>query len=51
MKHKTLVITLLTVAVFAVACKPSEEKSTQQQLDKVKQETKEAVQDMKDLRS
>ena len=48
MKHKKLVISLLTVAAFAVACKPSEEKSTQQQLDKVKTETKEAAQDMKD---
>jgi len=49
MKHKNLVISLLTVAAFAMACKPSEEKSTQQQFDKVKQETKEAAQDMKDF--
>lgn len=48
MKHMKLVIALLTVAAFAVACKPSEQKSTQQQLDKFKQETKEAAQDMKD---
>jgi len=47
-KYKNLVISLLIVAAFAVACKPSEEKSTQQQLDKVKTETKEAAQDMKD---
>jgi septal ring factor EnvC (AmiA/AmiB activator) len=47
-KHKKLVISLLTVAAFAVACKPSEEKSTQQQIDDVKAETKEAAQDMKD---
>ena len=48
MKHKKLVISLLTVAAFAVACTPSDDKSTQQQLGKVKQETKAAVQDMKD---
>jgi hypothetical protein len=50
MKHYKLIIPLLAVAAvaaFAVACKPSEEQSTQQQLDKVKQETKTAAQDMK----
>ena len=48
MKHKKLVLSLLTVAAFAVACTPSDDKSTQQQLGKVKQETKAAAQDMKD---
>ena len=55
MKHKRLIITFLSAAAFAVGCKPSAEKSaadnreaTAQQMDKVKQETKEAAQDMKD---
>ena len=47
-KHMTRVIPLLAVAAFAASCKPSEEGSTQQQVDKVKQETKEAALDMKD---
>ena len=46
MKHKRLVITFLSVAAFAVGCK--KEETTSQQFDKVKTETKEAVQDMKD---
>ena len=46
MKHKRLVITFLSIAAFAVGCK--KEETTSQQLDKVKQETKEAAQDMKD---
>jgi len=48
MKHKHLVITFLSVAAFAVGCKPSDEKSTSQQLDKVKTEAQAAAQDMKD---
>jgi len=55
MKHKKLLITLLSVAVVAVGCKPSAEKSaaenreaTAQQFDKVKTETKEAAHAMKD---
>jgi len=48
MKYKNLVISLLAVAAFAVACKPSEQKSTQQQLDKVEAKAEEAAQDMKD---
>jgi len=48
MKHKKLAISFLTAVVFAVACKPSVEESTRQQLDKVKTETKAAAQDMKD---
>src|ERR1044072_839352 len=47
-KHMTRVIPLLAVAAFAASCKPSEGGSTKQQIDKVKQETKEAVLDMKD---
>ena len=48
MKNKTLLITFLSVAAFAVGCKPSDEKSTAQQIDKVQTETKQAAQDMKD---
>ena len=48
MKHNKLIISLFTVAALAVACKPSEEQSTQQQLDEAKQETKAAAQNMKD---
>jgi cytochrome c556 len=55
MKHKQLLMTLLSVAVVAVGCKPSAEKSaaenrdaTAQQFDKLKTETKEAAQAIKD---
>ncbi len=55
MKHKTLAITFLAITAFAVGCKPSAEQSatetreaTAQQFEKVKTETKEATQDMKD---
>ena len=55
MNHKTLGIALLAITPFVVGCKPSAEHSatethdtTAQQLDKVKQETKEAAQEMKD---
>jgi ElaB/YqjD/DUF883 family membrane-anchored ribosome-binding protein len=55
MKHKKLLITFLSVAVVAVGCKPSAEKTppenrdaTAQQFDRVKSETKEAAQSMKD---
>jgi len=55
MKHKQLAITFLAITAFAVGCKPSAEQSatetreaTAQQFDKVKKETKEAAQDMKD---
>jgi len=48
MKNKTLIFSLLFTAAFAVACKPSADQSTQQQLDKVKQETKDTAQSMKD---
>jgi chromosome segregation ATPase len=46
MKNKTLVITLLSIAAFAVGCK--KEQTTTEQLDQVKVETKQAAQDMKD---
>ncbi|MBI5386969.1 MAG: methyl-accepting chemotaxis protein [Verrucomicrobia bacterium] len=49
MKH--IAITFLAITAFAVGCKPSAEqdrKAVAEQLDKVKQETKEAAQDMKD---
>jgi hypothetical protein len=46
MKH--LAITVLAITAFAVGCKPSAEQTTAEQFDKVKKETKEAAQDMKD---
>ena len=46
MKNKTLVITCLSAAAFAVGC--NKEQTTAQQLDKVQAETKQAAQDMKD---
>ena len=46
MKNKTLVITLLSIAAFVVGCE--KEQTTSQQIEKVKTETKQAAQDMKD---
>jgi len=46
MKNKTLIITLLSIAAFAVGCK--KEQTTSQQIENVKTETKQAAQDMKD---
>ena len=46
MKHKTLLAIVLAIAAFAVGCNRAE--TTSQQLDKVQEKTKEAVQDMKD---
>ena len=46
MKNKTLVITLLSIAAFAVGC--DKEQTTSQQIENVKTETKQAAQDMKD---
>ena len=46
MKHKTILLSLLTVAAIAVGC--NQEPSTSQQLDKVQEKTSEAAQDMKD---
>ena len=55
MKHKKLLVTFVSVAVVAIGCKPSAEQSaaenreaTAQQFDKVKTESKEAAQAMKD---
>ena len=52
---KTILITFLAASAFAVGCKPSTEQSgtgtreaTAEQFDKVKKETKEAAQEMKD---
>ena len=46
MKNKTLAITIISIAAFAVGC--NKEQTTSQQLENVKTETKEAAQDMKD---
>ncbi|MGA2866777.1 MAG: hypothetical protein ABSF95_20070 [Verrucomicrobiota bacterium] len=54
MKHKYLLITLLGAAALAAGCARSEKSTTEsreataKQFDKVKTETKEAAQDMKD---
>ena len=48
MKHTKLTITFLALTAFAVGCKPAEEKSTNQHIEKVAQQTKEAAQEMKD---
>ena len=45
MKNNTLLITFLSIAVFAVGC--DKEKTTAQEIDKVQTETKQAAQDMK----
>ena len=46
MKNKTLLITFLSAATFVVGC--DKEKTTAQQIETVKTETKQAAQDMKD---
>ena len=46
MKQKTLFITCLAAAVIAIGC--DKEKTTTQQIEAVKTETKQAAQDMKD---
>ena len=49
MKNTSVAITFLAITAFAVGCKPADENSTpQQQLDKVKTETKADAQEMKD---
>jgi hypothetical protein len=48
LKQKTFFLICLAVAAFAVGCKPSNERSTAEQLDKLKTETKQAAQDLKD---
>jgi chromosome segregation ATPase len=46
MKNKTLLITFLSIAAFAVGC--DKQQTTTQQIDKVQTETKQAAEDMKD---
>lgn len=46
MKNKSFLIALLSAAAFVAGCE--KESTTAQQIDKVKTETKQAVQDMKD---
>jgi ABC-type transporter Mla subunit MlaD len=46
MNYKPLVVTFLSVAAFTVGC--NKEQTSSEQFDKVKTETKEAAQDMKD---
>ncbi len=46
MKNKTLLITFLSIAAFAVGC--DKQQTTAQQIDKVQTETTQAAQDMKD---
>jgi chromosome segregation ATPase len=47
MKNKTLIITLLSIAAFAVGCNKEQTTSTSKQLEKVTTETKAAAVDMK----
>jgi len=46
MKNKTLAITVLSIAAFAVGC--GKQETTSQQIEKIQTETKQAAQDMKD---
>ena len=46
MKNKTLLITFLSAATFAVGC--DKQQTTSQQIDQVQTETKQDAQDMKD---
>ena len=48
MKNTLLAISFVAVTAFAVGCKPSEDSSAAQQLDKAKTETKADAQAMKD---
>jgi chromosome segregation ATPase len=47
MKNKILAITCLSLAAFAVGC--NKEQTTEQQMESVKTQTKEAAQDMKNF--
>jgi chromosome segregation ATPase len=46
MKNKTLFVTAISIAAFAVGC--DKQQTTSQQIEKVQTETKQAAQDMKD---
>ena len=46
MNHKTFIVTILSIAAAVVGC--DKEPTTSQQIEKVKAETKEAAQNMKD---
>jgi chromosome segregation ATPase len=48
MKNTLLAVTFCAITAFAAGCKPSEDTSTAQQLDKVKTETKADAQEIKD---
>ena len=48
MKNRLLAISFLAVAAFAAGCKPSDDNSASQQLDKIKTETKADAREMKD---
>ena len=48
MIRKHIAISFLAITAFAVGCKPTEQQSTNEQLGKVKTETKVAAQQMKD---
>lgn len=48
-KNTFLTITFCAITAFAAGCKPSQENSTAQQLDKVKTETKADAKEMKDF--
>jgi len=47
MKNTLLAVAFVAIAAFAVGCKPADEQSTSQQIDKIKIETKADAQDMK----
>lgn len=48
MKNTSFAITFLAITIFAVGCKPSDDASTSQQVEKVQTETKADTQEMKD---
>jgi chromosome segregation ATPase len=48
MKHPIITVALLSVAAIATSCSPSDNASTDKQIDKVKAETKAVAQDVKD---
>ena len=46
MKHKKLLLTFFSISIFAAGC--GKEENTSQQIEKIKTESKEAAQNMKD---